>query len=168
MDKPKIFYEDNKVGKKRLTIFAAVLSMWDVMWTLGLIFSFVIPMPEGFSQNNFQDNLVDNIVIIVFIVLLLAVVIALFIYRAKSQRFKYALTITEDELKFAVPINGKYKFMSKEFVSYEIVDKLNKYATIKLVFTQDVEIVIRTRLYDELKTALDYLIKINSKRQQTW
>ena len=164
MNKPKIFYEDNKVGKKRLTIFAAVLSMWDVMWTLGLIFSFVIPMPEGFPQNNFQDNLADNIVIIVFLVLLLAAVIALFIYRARSQRFKYALTITEDELKFDVPVNGKNKFMSKEFVSYEIVDKLNKYAKIKFVFTEDVEVVITTRKYDELKTALDYLNSINLKR----
>ncbi len=87
MEKPKIFYEDNKIGKKRLTILIVVLSICAIGWTLAMILSFVVPVPDGFPQNKFEDNLADNIAIIVLLVLLIAAVIALIIFRFKSQRF---------------------------------------------------------------------------------
>lgn len=165
MDKPKIFYEDNKIGKKRLTILIVVLSICSIGWTLAMILSFVVPMPDGFPQNKFEDNLTDNIIIIVFLVLLIAAAIALFIFRFKSHRFDYAISITDDEIQFAVPVKNKKVFKTTEFVSYEIIDKLNSFARVKLVFTDETEIIVKTRKFDEFKTALEYILTQNRTHQ---
>lgn len=165
MNKPKIFYEDNKIGKKRLTILIVVLSICFIGWTLAMILSFVVPMPDGVPQNKFEDNLADNIAIIVLLVLLLAAIIALLIFRFKTHRFDYAISITEDEIQFAVPVENKKEFKTKEFVSYEILDKLNSFARVKLVFTDGIETTIKTRKFDELKIALEYIQAQNQTHQ---
>lgn len=161
MEKPKIFYEDNKIGKKRLTILIVVLSICAIGWTLAMILSFVVPVLDGFPQNKFEDNLADNIAIIVLLVLLIAAVIALIIFRFKSQRFDYAISITDDEIQFAVPVNNKKVFKTTEFASYEIIDKLNSFARVRLVFTDETETIVKTRKFDELKIALEYILNQN-------
>lgn len=163
MDKPKIFYEDNKIGKRNITILVVILSICVVGWTLAMVLSFVVPTPEDFSQNNFTDNLADNITAIVLLVLLAVTAIALFIFRFKSQRFKYAISLTDDEIRFAVPINNKEVFSTTELVSYEILDKLNAFARVKLVFTGDIVAIVKTRKFDEFKIALEYLLTKKNK-----
>lgn len=165
MDKPKIFHEDNKIGKKRLTILIVVLSICSIGWTLAMILSFIVPMPDGFPQNKFEDNLTDNIIIIVFLVLLIAAAIALFIFRFKSHRFDYAISITDDEIQFAVPVKNKKVFNTTEFVTYEIIDKLNQFAKVKLIFTDETETIVKTRKFDELKTILEYILTQNRAHQ---
>ena len=165
MDKPKIFYEDNKTGKKRLTILIVALSICSIGWTLAMILSFVVPVPDGFPQNKFEDNLVDNIFIIIFLVALATVVIALIIFRFKSHRFDYAISVTEDEIRFAVPVKNKKIFKTTEFVSYEIIDKLNQFARVKLVFADETETIVNTRKFYELKTALEYILTKNRTHQ---
>lgn len=165
MDKPKIFYEDNKIGKKRLTFLIVVLSICSIGWTLAMILSFIVPMPDGFPQNRFEDNLAENITTIVFLVTLVAVVIALIIFRFKSRRFDYAIAITDDEIQFAVPVNNKKVFNAKEFINYEIIDKINSFARVKLVFKDKIETIINTRKFYELKTALEYILTKNQAQQ---
>lgn len=165
MDKPKIFYENNKIGKKRLTFLIVVLSICSIGWTLAMILSFIVPMPDGFPQNRFEDNLAENITTIVFLVTLVAVVIALIIFRFKSHRFDYAISVTEDEIRFAVPVKNKKIFKTTEFVSYEIIDKLNQFARVKLVFADETETIVKTRKFDEFKTALEYILTKNRTHQ---
>ncbi len=165
MDKPKIFYEDNKIGKKRLTILIVALSICSIGWTLAMILSFVVPVPDGFPQNKFEDNLVDNIFIIIFLVALATVVVALIIFRFKSRRFDYAIAITDDEIQFAIPVNNKKVFNTKEFINYEIIDKINSFARVKLVFKDKIETIINTRKFYELKTALEYILTKNQAQQ---
>ena len=161
MNKPKIFFEDNKIGRKRLTILIIVLSLCSIGWTLAMILSFVVPAPEDFPQNKFEDNLAGNILTIVFLILLIAVTIALIIFRFKTHRFDYAISITEDEIQFAIPVNSKKVFKTTEFVSYEIIDKLNNFARVKLIFTNEIETIIKTRKFDDFKAALEYILEQN-------
>lgn len=165
MDKPKIFYEDNKIGKKRLTILIVVLSICSIGWTLAMILSFVVPVPEGFPQNKFEDNLADNIAIIILLVLLFSAVITLIIFRFRSHRFDYAISITDDEIQFAVPVKNKNVFKTTELLSYEIIDKLNSFARVKLVFTDKTETIVKTRKFYEFKTALEFILNQNQTHQ---
>lgn len=65
----KVFYEDNKFGKRNITILSIIMFCCSIGWSLAMILSFV-PLQNGLTQNNFQDNLVGNIFIIIFLIAL--------------------------------------------------------------------------------------------------
>ncbi len=161
MNSHVLFFEDNTKGKKNWLFLTIFLIICFVGWTASFILSLVIAIPDKGVANDFSDNLVDNIMIIILLSLIFCLIIFLFIFRLKSSRFKYFITITPNELQFAVPQKNKDLFYIADIKSYKIIQKIGNSAILKVIFN-DTEIVIRTRKHDELTNILDYLIETKS------
>lgn len=149
-----LFYEDNKKGKRNLLIFISILSLCFIGLATAYILSFVIVAP-GYVPNNFKDNLLSNFIFIFVLLLIIASIIVLILYLTKSRRLKYTLSITKTDICFTNINCDKTEFKIKEFIAYEIVDKMVNYARIRLMFKDDIVININTRKFYELTELLD-------------
>ncbi|MBE7074584.1 MAG: hypothetical protein E7376_01190 [Clostridiales bacterium] len=157
MSSDKLFYEENKKGKQIWLFSIILLTICFVGWSTAFLLSFFInPQIEGYTPNNFHGNLQNNVQIIITLLLILALIIFLFVFRFKSKRFKQTITITEKQIIFELGTNKKQCFDTKDFVSHEIMSKIEDFAVIKVKFRNN-EITIKTRKYNELRLALAYI-----------
>ena len=152
MEESKLFYEDNSEGKRNLKIVVFLLIILFIVCLSLFIISFII-----IGNSSFLDNLAENIFDIIFLIGLLALIIYSIYSIIKSDRFKYSITITENEICFSLPINGINKFKIEELNSFEIQERINNYAKIKLIFNNNITTTIRTRKYDNFINILEFV-----------
>ena len=155
-----LFSEDNNIGKRNLDALISLLIAFSTLWTIAFILSLVVSYPAEGVKNNFTENLQDNIIRLIILFLLIVSIVLLYVYKHKSNRYKYKITITQKELLLAVPQNDRTTYNISELKKYEVVQKIQNLAKVKIIFN-DTNIMITTRKYDELKNILEYLMEQN-------
>lgn len=147
-----MFYEDAKFSKQIYIVLAVLLYIGAVIGTISIIiFSLIVPV-DSLMHTSIT---LDKVLTIVFC-LMMAIIFNVFI--ARSNKFKYYIEITNDNIKIFIKDEVKI-YSTSGFTDYIIVKEHSSYSEFKLQFDSN-QIFITTRKQNELKKALDKIKKI--------